>query len=137
MGYDLYITRQKYWYDSDPHLVIDPEEWVKYANNDQTLIPMLENGRFFFIYNESEKEEWIDWADGNLFSSNPSASLRRKMYQIAKYFKANLQGEESELYDKEGEVKRKNSFNYWIILISIILIINVIRYLYPYVKRVF
>lgn len=105
MGYDLHITRRKNWVDSDND--IDAETWLAYAKRDIELHFQPENGPYFVQWQNPEPEdhsttEWLDWCDGALYSKYPSIAFRKKIFTIAEQLDAVVQGDDGELYDRDG-----------------------------------
>jgi hypothetical protein len=94
MGYDIHITRRKFWGDKGND--ITAEEWLIYIRNDSELRLRPENGKCFAEWSGGS---WLDWSDGAVFTKNPSDALVSKMAAIARNLDATVQGDDGEIYD--------------------------------------
>lgn len=94
MGYEIYITRRKFWADLGND--ITTEEWLAYVRRDPELRLMPENGKCFAQWGD---DSWLDCADGVIFAKNPNEALLAKMAAIAKQFNATVQGSDGVLED--------------------------------------
>jgi hypothetical protein len=114
MGYNLYITREKYPFESEG-LPITLTEWQEYVENDSELkIDPINNNRddqlVILWYGEgvvaddSEEVGWFCWQDGQIETKNPDIAHIRKMTRIAAVFNARVVGEECEEYRSNGEI---------------------------------
>ena len=83
MGYDLHITRAKYWFENEGY-EISPEEWIELVQSDDELKLAGYNGDYFALWSgESKyKDPWLDWSRGNIYSKNPDGPIIGKMLEI-------------------------------------------------------
>ena len=99
MGYDIHITRANHW-SSNSGSQISSAEWMDLLHRDPDLIVDPENGEFAARWNSpSEPEGWLDWFDGNIFTTNPSQPVVAKMLQLARELNAKVQGDNGEWYE--------------------------------------
>ncbi|MBN2711648.1 MAG: hypothetical protein JXR97_04340 [Planctomycetes bacterium] len=121
MGYELYITKKACWFEDGP--VISLQEWQYYVAND----PDIRMDNFAEAENTSGEviriecpgiaiwEKWskngVDgcyaWmnyneSSGTISVSHPDQEIIGKMWEIAQHFSAIVQGEECEIYDRDG-----------------------------------
>jgi hypothetical protein len=98
MGYDLHITRREFWAGDGPPITSD--EWLGLIKKDPDLALFPKNGPFFAIVKDSGDEDdfWLDWCDGNIFTKNPKEQHVEKMKKLAKELKAEVQGDDGEMY---------------------------------------
>jgi hypothetical protein len=97
MGYDIHITRRKFWADKGRD--ITAEEWLTYIRRDSELHLRPQSGRYFAEWSGGS---WLDWSHGEIFSKNPHDALVMKMVAMAKQFDAVVQGDDGEIYDGSG-----------------------------------
>jgi len=103
MSYDVYITRA-------PHLregaeaPIRQEDWRFVIENDPDLSAPDQSAphRARWGGPSSRGVTWIDWSDGNLFSTDPDHSVIRKLVQIATLLGGRVEGEGGECYTVRG-----------------------------------
>ena len=98
MGYDLHITRRKYWFDKG--LDITAEEWARYVESDPELRREPKYGEYHAQWSGPSKypDAWLDWFQGCVYTKNPDEPLLRKMLQIAAALGARVQGDDGEIY---------------------------------------
>ena len=101
MGYDIHITRRKFWADKGDDITAD--EWLAYVHRDSELRLRAESGRCFAEWNGGS---WLDWSDGVIFTKNPDDALVTKMVAIARQFDATVQGDDGEIYDGSQSPRR-------------------------------
>lgn len=104
MGYNLYITRKREWFEEDgPAIALS--EWQALVNSDTELSWDLANGEGFANWMPvgTEPTGWIAWDGGNLESKNPNTPLIRKMAALAQALGARVVGEEGEAYSLDGQ----------------------------------
>jgi len=103
MGYDLHITRRKDW--SGTGNDIAAEEWLAYVKKDPELLLSRENGAHFALWNGKSEvpDPWLDWSEGNIYTKNPDQALIDKMVAIARELRAEVQGDDGEIYRGGGE----------------------------------
>ncbi len=99
MGYDLHITRADSWAENEGQQ-ISAEEWHALVELDPELRFDPDSGPHFAVWNggADDREEWLDWCDGNVTTKNPDKALLAKMLQIAHRLNARVQGDDGELY---------------------------------------
>jgi hypothetical protein len=105
MGYDLHITRRKYWPDEGDD--ITAQEWLAYVKQDSELRLQVENGPHFAAWRGASGTAWLDWSDGQIYTKNPDALLIEKMVSIARQFGAQVQGDDGEVYEGGGRPPRQ------------------------------
>ena len=107
MGYEVYVTRGKRWWD-EVKTEISLAEWRRCVAADPKLKLDESMGDGFAVWSGPSEHEspWIAWSAGNLHSKNPDAALLEKMLGIAATLKAKVQGEEGEVYLAGGKVKK-------------------------------
>jgi hypothetical protein len=108
MGYDLHITRKKYWCDEEGP-VISPEEWLAVVRDDPELTLSAENGPYFANWSGPSRypDPWLDYFEGDVFAKNPDDPLIEKMVQIADRLGAKVQGDDGEVYPGAGQSPRQ------------------------------
>lgn len=103
MGYDLRITRALDWRDNQGS-EISPREWLEIVESDPELLPDNPNGPYSVRYRETR---WLDWCQGNVFTTDPDHATVDKMLSIAKRLAAAVQGDEGEFYESATEWSRR------------------------------
>jgi len=118
MGYELHITRQEDWADTET-TDISLDEWLAYVSSDIELV--LTNGYDIKIGTETEFQNrpgycewnahptekepnarpWFSYWKGSIDTKNPDAQTIRKMMQIASALNAKVQGDDGETYTEE------------------------------------
>lgn len=98
MGYDLHITRRRDWSKAGDD--ITAEEWLAHVKKDSELLLFTENGRNFARWNGKSEhpDPWLDWFKGCIYTKNPDAVLIDKMVAIAIELRAQVQGDDGEIY---------------------------------------
>jgi hypothetical protein len=99
MGYDLHITRKKFWADPDGPQ-ITAAEWLAYVAADPQLRLEGNSQRHTVKLSvESEHDEpWLEWFQGDVYTKNPDEPILAKMLEIAKALNARVQGDDGEIY---------------------------------------
>jgi hypothetical protein len=99
MGYDVYITRKKSWFE-ETGPAITKEEWLAYAASDRGLRVESAGKTHCVILNIqcAYPDPWLDWRDGNIYTKNPDDAIRTRMVQIAAALGAKVQGDDGEIY---------------------------------------
>jgi hypothetical protein len=100
MGYDVHITRASDW-TKNAGSEIRAEEWQARVAADPQLAPDSANGPNAVLWNahpEGKKDAWLDWSQGNVYSTNPDPALIGKMRAIADDLNAQLQGDDGKVY---------------------------------------
>lgn len=98
MSYDLHITRAQRW-DENEGLHITADEWLSVCGNDPDLVADPENGPYSAKWQQSDSDGWLDWMDGNVYTTDPDRPTVEKMLQIAKALDGKVQGDEGEWYE--------------------------------------
>ena len=128
MGYDVHITRKNEWYSEEGE-EITLDEWKEFVNSSSDMrmdgfaevetpdgmLRMESEGLSVWLGYSNQEEGalvWFDYFEGNVRVKNPDEEILIKMYSIAQALGAKVQGEECEIYDKEGhqikdEIKKK------------------------------
>lgn len=120
MGYDLHITRREDW--SEKGNDISFEEWQAYVAGDpemridgfaetQTasgeIVRIEAPGLTIWTRPSGDGHpRWFHHQRGRIDVKNPDAELFPKMWSIAQYFGARVQGDEGECYDADGNIVR-------------------------------
>lgn len=107
MGLDVYITRATHHFDGAQVPIVEGD-WRAIIENDPDLsapdaaLPSYA----VWVGSSRSKPQWIDWANGNLFTRNPSPGLLRKLFEVAEMLSAGLQdgGGRPYLRDAKGDV---------------------------------
>ena len=99
MGYDLHITRARSWSDNSRHK-ISVEEWLACVAKDSELRLSPQTGPYFALWSgkSTHPDPWLDWSDGNIYTKNPDEALIEKMVSIARELRAEVQGDDGEIY---------------------------------------
>lgn len=99
MGYDLHITRKKFWADQDGPQ-ITAAEWLAYVATDPQLrLDQSSQSHAVKLSLESEHDEpWLEWFQGDVYTKNPDEPILAKMLEIAKALNARVQGDDGEIY---------------------------------------
>ena len=98
MGYDLHITRRKDWAKTGRD--ITAEEWLAVVERDNELSLFPEAGPYFARWSGDPKapDPWLDWYKGSIYTKNPDEALIDKMVAIARVLRAEVQGDDGEIY---------------------------------------
>lgn len=99
MGYELHITRAKFWAENEGHR-ITRAEWLRLIEEDAELTIDKHNGPLFAEWGPQRPHysPWFDWSEGNIHTKNPDRKTLAKMLQIANLLGASVQGDEGEIY---------------------------------------
>jgi hypothetical protein len=99
MGYDLHITRKKFWANTEGP-VITSGEWLVYiATDPQLRLDPASKRHSVIIDIESEyPDPWLEWFEGDIYTKNPDEPILGKMLQIAAALNARVQGDDGEIY---------------------------------------
>lgn len=108
MGYEVHITRAKFWADeTGPR--IERHEWLRVIAQDPSLRepepggPIQNGGGEVGFVVVLGGPCWIDYRDGCLSSKYPDRATRIKMHEIATRLGGSVQGDEGEEYGPDGE----------------------------------
>lgn len=102
MGYDLRITRAIDW-DRNEGCEITIREWHSIINSDPELLPDPPNGTCAVRFG---KTGWLDWFEGNVFTTDPDPIDVTKMLTIAAKLGATVQGDDGEFYDSAHDWRK-------------------------------
>jgi len=99
MGYDLHITRKKFWADPDGP-IITADEWLAYVATDPQLQLDLNSQRHAvkLLIESEHAEAWLAWFQGDVYTKDPDERILAKMLEIAKTLNARVQGDDGEIY---------------------------------------
>lgn len=99
MSYQVYITRAAFWAENEGS-EIAAREWLELMQADADITQDEARGPYFGVLDRSQKnaESWLDWFEGNLYTSYPNRALQRKMLQVADELGAVIQGDDGEIY---------------------------------------
>ncbi len=99
MGYELHITRARFWAENEEHR-ISRAEWLRLIEEDAALSIDERNGPLFAEWGPTSRHysPWFDWSEGNIYTKNPDRKTLAKMLQIADSLGATVQGDEGEIY---------------------------------------
>jgi hypothetical protein len=105
MGYDLHITRAKFYAANEGH-EITADEWMGYVQSDPELRHFPEGGKYFVRWLGKSKypDPWFDWFQGDIYTKNPDKAIVAKMLQIAKALGAHVQGDDGEPYEDTSQI---------------------------------
>ncbi|HLU38590.1 MAG TPA: hypothetical protein VK081_04345 [Planctomycetota bacterium] len=95
MGYDVHITRAADWSENAGH-EITAAEWMAVVRADGELVPDPKLGPYAVRWS---KTAWIDWFDGNVFTTDPDRATVGKLLEIAQRLSAAVQGDDGEFYE--------------------------------------
>lgn len=122
MGYDVHITRKKFWFD-EINEEIALEEWIELVIEDSEMRldkfaeTSLSNGQILRVeseglavwtsyskHAENESMAWFNYFNGRIAVKNPDSEILGKMWSLAQKLAAKVQGDEGEIYDAYGNV---------------------------------
>ncbi len=104
MGYDLRITRAIDW-SSNRGLEITSAEWMQIVDADPDLISDPGSGPFAVRFAGTR---WLDWFEGNVFTTDPDHATVSKMFGIAEQLSGAIQGDDGEFYDSASHWSRSH-----------------------------
>ena len=129
MGYNVYITRQKHWADSEASNFITLEEWTSVVNSDPEMRldnyaeTVSNNGETIRIEREGltvwtgfpddgidGNHAWFDFFNGNIVVKNPTDEIIEKMISLASLLKAEVVGDDGGYYlwkEERNEVEEE------------------------------
>jgi len=121
MGYEIHVTRKENWFDEDGP-AISIEEWSKLVASDSEMrmdgfaeattpdgstLRVENDGLAVWMaysgHDESGNMAWFRFGGGNIIVKNPDMEILKKTWQIAQQLSAKVQGDDCELYDKNGD----------------------------------
>lgn len=129
MGYNVYITRQKHWADSEASNFITLEEWTSIVSSDPEMRldnyaeTVSNNGEIIRIEREGltvwtgfpddgidGNHAWFDFFNDNIVVKNPTDEIIEKMISLASLLKAEVVGDDGGYYlwkDERNEVEEE------------------------------
>jgi len=107
MGYDLRITRAVDW-SANRGLEISIEEWLALVAADPELNLDPSQGPCAVRLSGTH---WLDWFEGNVFTTDPDHATVAKMLAIAQSLSAAVQGDDGEFYDSASQWSRSPKRN--------------------------
>jgi hypothetical protein len=118
MGYCLYITRRRNWFDDgEPNITL--QEWRAIVANDPDLELFTEDQPTSGVVASMRlrdrrgnivKEQYFSCHDGDISVKNPHKLVLMKMIAIADQLGARVIGEYDEIYSKDGVPDRPTIF---------------------------
>jgi hypothetical protein len=102
MGYDLHITRKRDWSD-EAGPVITETEWRSLVATDHELSLDTETQCDDYIFAAWNGEAGaLAYHEGEITTKNPDKPLVVKMVRIARSLRAQVQGDDGEIYREDG-----------------------------------
>ncbi|MFD8597880.1 hypothetical protein ACFV1L_23025 [Kitasatospora sp. NPDC059646] len=108
MGYDIHLTRRRYWFDEDgPEIGFD--EWRAAVDADPELVVAFygpaAGGQWWAELPDPDAPypEGMEWRGARASAKHPSTRLLVRMYAVAQRLGARVQGDDGEYYDERGE----------------------------------
>lgn len=99
MGYDLHISRRRWWADDATSDAITFADWSQYVASDPEIQPDRENEPTDFLFlAHPERPIPLWWREGEVYTKNPDAITIAKLVQIAKALGARVLGDDNEIY---------------------------------------
>lgn len=105
MGYDLRITRANDWTANDG-LEITASEWLAVIDADPELAADPANGALAARFGAGR---WLDWFEGNVFTTDPDEATVAKMLEIARRLSGAVQGDDGEFYESATQWARSRA----------------------------
>ena len=103
MGYDIRITRSVDWADNRG-VEISSHEWLALVGSDPELTLDPTNGPLAVRFGATG---WLDWFEGNVFTTDPEHATVKKMLAIAHQLSGTVQGDDGEFYDSATQWSRR------------------------------
>jgi hypothetical protein len=107
MGYDLHITRRKFWCDDGDDITF--EEFVTFVRGDSEFAypGQLGDDSADWRSPKTGYESWLTWSDGQAYTKNPEPEFIDKLVGVASTFRAKAQGDDGEVYLSATEVQKE------------------------------
>ena len=107
MGYDIHITRRKFWPDEGDDIALD--EFVQLVRGDAEFRNPGENGEDYADWRspKSGYESWLSWWHGQIHTKNPEPEFIDKMVAVARELRAKVQGDDGEIYLSATEIQKE------------------------------
>ena len=105
MGFDVHITRANDWaHNKDQE--ISAEEWLHYVEEDNELARDPQNGDYAAVWVDRARcpEAWLDWFEGNIYTTNPDQQTLAKMLRVASDLRARVQGDDGKAIESVEDV---------------------------------
>jgi len=98
MGYDLHLTRREDW--SSTGNDISKDEFFAVIRADPEFHFPSEIGDDYVVWHSPKTgyQSWLHWNEGQIETKNPEKEFVDKLALVAGQLKANLQGDDGELY---------------------------------------
>jgi hypothetical protein len=103
LGRDYHITRADDWQRTDG-VEITATEWRACVASDPDLVPDPENGPYAVKWTghpEGDEDAWLDWLDGNIYTTEPDPPLLDKMLQLAVSLGARVVADDNRTYEAD------------------------------------
>jgi hypothetical protein len=111
MGYDLHITRKEHWFD-EVGLAITRDEWMALMAADPSIRIDRENcnedpPNIFSVWDDPNSPAgifWINWTERGVSARHQGKHFVRKVHEIATKLGATVQGDDGEVYLRDGSL---------------------------------
>jgi hypothetical protein len=102
--YELHITRAPHWTENRG-FEISAREWQDLVGDDPELLEDKSNGEHSVIWSRPDQRVgfWIDWCDGNVYTSNPDRELLEKILGIASRLGARVIGDDGTVFTRPNQ----------------------------------
>lgn len=110
---DYHITRAEDWTETHGTEILE-REWQFCAHNDGELGSDPANGPNAFVWKahpEGSPDAWLDWSQGNVYSSDPAPALIAKMQELAGTLRARLVTDDNRVVLSDQTEREKSVFN--------------------------
>ncbi|MEO7297865.1 MAG: hypothetical protein ABI042_04735 [Verrucomicrobiota bacterium] len=109
MGYDVHITRRKFWPDEGDEIAFN--EFVQLVRGDKDFKYPGENGDDYADWHspQSAYESWLSWSDGQIYTKNPEPEFVDKLVEMARKLRARVQGDDGEVYLSAKEIQKEET----------------------------
>jgi hypothetical protein len=101
VGFDVHITRADEWSRNENQEIL-ADEWLAFVDADPELTRDPENGAYAAAWVDKANfpDAWLDWFEGNIYTTNPDPATVEKMLQISAHFQAHVQGDDGKVYQQ-------------------------------------
>jgi hypothetical protein len=99
MGYDVHITRADDW-TNNQNREISTAEWKSVIEADPELAfdPNFGENSVVWSSETAAPDAWLDWSEGNIYTTDPDRATVEKMLEIASRLDARVQGDEGKVF---------------------------------------
>ena len=100
MGYEVHVTRKKFWADEED-VSITALEWLAYVASDPwlRLDPHCKRHSVAILSERFPNAgPCLYWFEGNISTKNPNEEILAKLLMIASALGARVQGDDGEIY---------------------------------------